>query len=88
MLKIHPVVLEFFKSSLRKLMDQYTNELLELFNTLLNNLSLPQDIFGYSATLLLLTVLLFAKLVVLSCIVEKLKSCKINQFDISNIELA
>ena len=69
-------------------MDQHTNKLLELFNILLNQLSLPQDIFGYTATLLLLTVLLIAKLVVLTCIVEKLKSCKTNQFEISNLELA
>ena len=69
-------------------MDQHTNKLLELFNILLNQLSLPQDIFGYTATLLLLTVLLIAKLLVLTFIVEKLKTCKTIQFEISDLELA
>ena len=85
-----PRVVEFFESSLTKLMDQYTNQLFELFKTLLNNLNLPEDIFGYSACLILLTILLFVKSVVVSCIVRKLKSCKINQeqFDISDLEIA
>ena len=70
-------------------MDQQSNQLFELFKFLLNNLNLPEDIFGYSACLILLTILIFVKSVVLSCMVRKLKSCTINQaqFDICDLEI-
>ena len=70
-------------------MDQQSNQLFELFKSLLDNLNLPEDIFGYSACLLLLTILIVVKSVVLSCMVRKLKSCITNQaqFDIYDLEI-
>ena len=88
-LKNTPLCGIFFESSHTKLMDQQSNQLFELFKSLLNNLNLPEDIFGYSACLLLLTILIVVKSVVLSCMVRKLKSCIINQaqFDICDLEI-
>ena len=68
-------------------MDQNENSLLELFNTLLDELSLPQNIYGYILTLILLTFLLSIKLFILNCILRNLKNCKSNQFQIEDLEL-
>ena len=68
-------------------MDQNTNTILELFNILLNELSLPQNIFGYIATSFLLTFLLGIKLVIFNCILKNLKNCKTSQFEIEDLQL-
>ena len=70
-------------------MDQQTNQFFELFKSLLDNLNLPEDIFGYFACLLLLTILIAVKTIVLSCVVKKLKYCITNQaqFDIYDLEI-
>ena len=70
-------------------MDQQTNQFFELFKSLLDNLNLPEDIFGYFACLLLLTILIAVKSIVLSCVVRKLKYCITNQaqFDIYDLEI-
>ena len=70
-------------------MDQQSNQFFELFKSLLDNLNLPEDIFGYFACLLLLTILIAVKTIVLSCVVRKLKYCITNQaqFDIYDLEI-
>ena len=70
-------------------MDQQSNQFFELFKSLVDNLNLPEDIFGYFACLLLLTILIAVKTIVLSCVVKKLKYCITNQaqFDIYDLEI-
>ena len=68
-------------------MDQNEKSLLELFNTLLENLSLPQNIYGYILSLILLTILLSIKLFIVNCILRNFRNCKSNQFQIEDLEL-
>ena len=68
-------------------MDQNEKSLLELFNTLLEKLSLPQNIYGYILSLILLTFLLSIKLFIVNRILRNLKNCKSNQFQIEDLEL-
>ena len=53
-------------------MDTQIEQIFELFQSLLLNLNLPENIF---ACLLLLTIVLAAKTIILSCVVTKLKYC-------------
>ena len=76
---------DFFGSSLYKNeMDTQIEQIFELFQSLLLNLNLPENIFGYFACLLLLTIILAAKTIILSCVVKKLRYCVTTpaQFDI------
>ena len=70
-------------------MDSQIEEVFELFQTLLIKLNLPEDIFGYSACLLLLCIILAVKTIILSCVLKKLKNCTTapGQFDTSDIEI-
>ena len=56
-------------------MNTQIEEVLEFFQTLLLNLNLPENIFGYTACLLLLCIVLAAKTIILSCVVKKLRYC-------------
>ena len=74
----------FWKLLYKNEMDQQTSQFFDLFKSLLDNLNLPEDIFGYFACLLLLTIIIAAKTIILSCVVKKLKYCVTThaQFDI------
>ena len=56
-------------------MDRQTEQIYEIFQSLLANLNLPENIFGYMACLLLLTIILTIKTIVLSCVYKKLRHC-------------
>ena len=70
-------------------MDKQTEQVYQLFLTLLENLNLPENIFGFAATLLLVVIILSVKTIVLSCIVQKLKNCANShtQFSCDNLEI-
>ena len=68
-------------------MDQNEKSLLELFNTLLENLSLPQNIYGYILSLTLLTILLAFKLFIVNCILRHFRNCKSNHFQIEDLDI-
>ena len=68
-------------------MDQNEKSLLELFNTLLENLGLAQNIYGYILSLTLLTILLAFKLFIVNCILRHFRNCKTNQFKLEDLEL-
>ena len=70
-------------------MNSQIEEIFELFQTLLVQLNLQEDIFGYTICLLLLCIILAVKIITLSCVLKKLKNCKSapGQFDISDIEI-
>ena len=68
-------------------MDQNEKSLLDLFNTLLEKLSLPQNIYGYILSLVLLTILLSIKLFIVNCILRHFRNCKTNHFQIEDLEL-
>ena len=74
----------FWKLLYKNEMDQQTEQIFKLFQSLLANLNLPENIFGYFACLLLLTIILAAKTIILSCVVKKLRYCVTTpaQFDI------
>ena len=69
-------------------MNTQVEQIFELFQSLLLNLNLPENIFGYFACLLLLTIVLAAKTIILSCVVKKLKYCITApaQFDIDDCD--
>ena len=69
-------------------MNTQIEQIFELFQSLLLNLNLPENIFGYFACLLLLTIVLAAKTIILSCVVKKLKYCITApaQFDIDDCD--
>ena len=75
---------DFFEAPYKNEMDQQTEQIFELFQSLLANLNLPENIFGYFACLLLLTIILAVKTIILSCVVKKLRYCVTTpaQFDI------
>ena len=80
---------DFFGSSFYKNeMNTQIEQVFELFQILLLNLNLPENIFGYTACLLLLCIVLAAKTIILSCVVKKLKYCITNpaQFDIDDCD--
>ena len=70
-------------------MNTQIEEVFELFQTLLINLNLPEDIFGYSACLLLLCIVLAVKTIILNCVLKKVKNCitATGQFDTYDIEI-
>ena len=70
-------------------MDKQTEQVYQLFLTLLENLNLPENIFGFAAALLLVVIILSVKTIVLSCIVQKLKNCANShtQFSSDNLEI-
>ena len=71
-------------------MDKQTEQVYQLFLTLLENLNLPENIFGFVAALLLVVIILSVKTIVLSCIVQKLKNCANShqtQFSCDNLEI-
>ena len=70
-------------------MDQQTEQIYEIFQSLLANLNLPKNIFGYFACLLLLTIILTVKTIVLSCVYKKLRYCVTTpaQFACDDLEL-
>ena len=70
-------------------MDTQIEQIFELFQSLLLNLNLPENIFGYFACLLLLTIVLAAKTIILSCVVKKVKYCITApaQFDIDDFDI-
>ena len=70
-------------------MDQQTEQIYEIFQSLLATLNLPENIFGYTACLLLLTIIISVKTIVLSCVVKKLRYCVTNptQFACDDLEL-
>ena len=70
-------------------MNSQIEEIFELFQTLLIKLNLQEDIFGYTACLLLLCIILAVKIITLSCVLKKLKNCTKapGQFDTSDIEI-
>ena len=74
----------FWKLLYKNEMDTQIEQIFELFQSLLANLNLPENIFGYFACLLLLTIILAAKTIILSCVVKKLRYCITTpaQFDI------
>ena len=69
-------------------MNTQVEQIFELFQSLLLNLNLPENIFGYSACLLLLCIVLAAKTIILGCVVKKVKYCITTpaQFDIDNFD--
>ena len=68
-------------------MDQNKKSLLELFNTLLENLGLQQNIYGYILSITLLTILLAFKLFIVNCIVRHFRNCKRNHFQIEDLDI-
>ena len=78
----------FWKLLLQNEMNTQVEQIFELFQSLLLNLNLPENIFGYSACLLLLTIVLAAKTIILSCVVKKVKYCITTpaQFDIDDFD--
>ena len=78
----------FWKLLYKNEMDTQIEQIFELFQSLLLNLNLPENIFGYFACLLLLTIVLAAKTIILSCVVKKLKYCITTpaQFDIDDCD--
>ena len=60
-------------------MDEQTDQVYQLFLTLLEHLNLPENIFGFATALFLVIIILCIKTLVLGCIVQKLKSCANNQ---------
>ena len=70
-------------------MDRQTEQVYQIFLTLLENLNLPENIFGFTAALLLLAIIISIKTIVLSCVVQKLKHCAISptQFSCDNLEI-
>ena len=70
-------------------MDRQTEQIYEIFQSLLANLNLPENIFGYTACLLLLTIIITVKTIVLSCVVKKLRYCVTTptQFACDDLEL-
>ena len=70
-------------------MDKQTEQVYQLFLTLLEHLNLPENIFGFVAALLLVVIILSVKTIVLSCIVQKLKNCANShtQFSSDNLEI-
>ena len=70
-------------------MDKQTEQIYEIFQILLANLNLPENIFGYTACLLLLTIIITVKTFVLSCMVKKLRYCVTSptQFACDDLEL-
>ena len=80
---------DFFGSSFYKNeMNTQIEQVFELFQILLLNLNLPENIFGYTACLLLLCIVLAAKTIILSCVVKKVKYCITTpaQFDIDDFD--
>ena len=80
---------DFFGSSFYKNeMNTQIEQVFELFQILLLNLNLPANIFGYTACLLLLCIVLAAKTIILSCVVKKVKYCITTpaQFDIDDFD--
>ena len=71
-------------------MDQQTEQVYQLFLTLLEHLNLPENIFGFFAALLLVVIILCVKTIVLGCIVQKLKNCatsQVTQFSSDSLEI-
>ena len=71
-------------------MDQQTDQVYQLFLTLLEHLNLPENIFGFFAALLLVVIVLCVKTIVLGCIVQKLKNCatsQVTQFSSDSLEI-
>ena len=68
-------------------MDRNEKALLELFNTLLENLGLQQNIYGYILSITLLTILLAFKLFIVNCIVRHFRNCKRNHFQIEDLDI-
>ena len=68
-------------------MDLNTKTLLEAFNLLLENLGLQQNIWGYTVSLFVLTILLILKLFFLTCIAKYFKNCKKSNFELTDLEL-
>ena len=68
-------------------MDLDTKTLLEAFNLLLEKLGLQQDIWGYTVSLFVLTILLILKLFFLTCIAKYFKNCKKSSFELTDLEL-
>ena len=77
---------DFFEALFHK--NEMNTQIEEAFELLLN-LNLPENIFGYSACLLLLCIVLVAKTIILSCVVKKVKNCITApaQFDIDDIDI-
>ena len=68
-------------------MDLTTKTLLEAFNLLLENLGLQQNIWGYTVSLFLLTILLALKLFFLNCIVKYFQNCKKSNFELTDLDI-
>ena len=69
-------------------MDKQTEQVYQIFLTLLESLNLPENIFGFAAALLLLAIIISLKAIVLSCVVQKLKNCASHtQFSSDNLEI-
>ena len=70
-------------------MDRQTEQVYQIFLTLLENLNLPENIFGFTAALLLLTIIISVKTIVLSCVVQKLRHCATSptQFACDDLEI-
>ena len=68
-------------------MDRNEKSLLELFNILLENLGLQQNIYGYILSITLLTILLAFKLFILNCIARHFVNCKRSHFQIEDLDI-
>ena len=68
-------------------MDLTTKTLLEAFNLLLENLGLQQNIWGYTVSLFLLTILLILKLFFLTCIAKYFQNCKKSNFELTDLDI-
>ena len=68
-------------------MDQQTEKIYEFFQSLLASLDLPENIFGYMACVLLMTIILTVKTIVLSCVYKKLRHCVTTPAEFSCDEL-
>ena len=56
-------------------MDSHTKSLLEAFNFVLNELKLENNIFGWIAIFLILSISAIITVFTFACLVRKLKSC-------------
>ena len=68
-------------------MDLTTKSLLEVFNILLENLGLQQNIWGYMVSIFLLTILLAFKLFILNCIARHFLNCKKSHFELEDLDI-
>ena len=68
-------------------MDLTTKSLLEVFNILLENLGLQQNIWGYMVSIFLLTILLALKLFFLNYIVKYFLNCKKSNFELEDLDI-